>query len=131
MNSLKQLAGSLKTDMVLDWSNSLLEETQGKLLLGALHYDVTGPLMSRLGPRAVLAEQAPRIASLAQPRSMLRAAAELLQQEPVEVSQAEQEGRAEQEGLAAQAQPRLLGPSPRVLAEVVAVPLAPTGTPAS
>ena len=56
MNSLKQLAGSLKTDMVLDWSNSLLEETQGKLLLGALHYDVTGPLMSRLGPRAVLVD---------------------------------------------------------------------------
>lgn len=53
---LKRLAGRLKTSAVIKWAEELLEETEGKLLLGALHYDVTGKLMDAFGSRAVLVD---------------------------------------------------------------------------
>ncbi len=53
LNGLKQLAGQLKVDAVVRWSHDLLEETEGKLLLGAVHHSVTGPLMDAFGDKAV------------------------------------------------------------------------------
>lgn len=51
---LKTLAGRLKVDSVIRESETIIEETGGKILLGALHYSVTEPLMKHFGRRAVL-----------------------------------------------------------------------------
>ena len=56
MNQLKQLAGQLKTDSVVRWALDLIDETNGKLLLGAIHYSVTKPLMRAFKKRAVLVD---------------------------------------------------------------------------
>jgi SWI/SNF-related matrix-associated actin-dependent regulator 1 of chromatin subfamily A len=53
LNGLKQLAGQLKVKSVIDWTNDLLEETGGKLLLGCVHHSVGGPLMDAFGDSAV------------------------------------------------------------------------------
>jgi SWI/SNF-related matrix-associated actin-dependent regulator of chromatin subfamily A-like protein 1 len=53
---LKRLAGRLKVDSVVQWVSDFLENTDGKLLLGALHYAVTGPLMDAFRGRAVLVD---------------------------------------------------------------------------
>lgn len=53
LNGLKQLAGRLKVDSVIQWTRDLLEETEGKLLLGVVHHSVSGPLMEAFGDRAV------------------------------------------------------------------------------
>ncbi len=53
LNGLKQLAGQLKVEAVADWTEDLIEETGGKLLLGAVHHSVTRPLMERFGRAAV------------------------------------------------------------------------------
>ncbi len=53
LNGLKQLAGQLKVDAVVRWAEDLMEETEGKLLLGAVHHSVTRPLMDAFGDRGV------------------------------------------------------------------------------
>lgn len=56
LNHLKQLAGELKVPSVVNWVDDLLQETDGKLLMGALHYSVTEPLIEYLGNEAVLVD---------------------------------------------------------------------------
>lgn len=56
MGHLKRLAGRLKVKAVASWASGLVEETGGKLLLGALHYAVTDELMKAFGDRAVLVD---------------------------------------------------------------------------
>ena len=56
MTHLKILAARLKVDAVRRWADGLLEETGGKLLLGAMHYAVTGPLMDHFGRSGVLVD---------------------------------------------------------------------------
>lgn len=54
LNGLKQLAGKLKVNAVVDWAEELLAETGGKLLLGCVHHEVARPLMRAFGGAAVL-----------------------------------------------------------------------------
>lgn len=56
MNTLIQLAAKAKLDHVVRWVQGFLEESEGKLLLGALHYAVTDALMKALGDTAVLVD---------------------------------------------------------------------------
>lgn len=56
MNTLIQLAAKAKLDHVIRWVQGFLEESEGKLLLGALHYAVTDALMKALGGTAVLVD---------------------------------------------------------------------------
>lgn len=56
MTFLRGLAGRLKVDDVARWAKDLVDETGGKLLVGAVHYAVTGPLMKAFGRRAVLVD---------------------------------------------------------------------------
>ncbi len=54
LGGLKKLAGVLKAPAIAAWTKELLEETEGKILLGAHHHDVTGVLMKAFKKRAVL-----------------------------------------------------------------------------
>lgn len=56
MNTLIQLAAKAKLDHVIRWVQGFLEESEGKILLGCLHYAVTGALMTALGGNAVLVD---------------------------------------------------------------------------
>ncbi len=56
MGALKRLAGRLKIESVIDWVSDFLEESDGKLLLGALHYAVTDRLMEAFGKEAVIVD---------------------------------------------------------------------------
>ena len=56
LTALVQLAAKAKLDQVVRWVRDFLAEGEGKLLLGAIHYRVTGPLMSALGKRGVLVD---------------------------------------------------------------------------
>ena len=56
MNVLRQMAGVLKVGPVARWAADLMEETGGKLLLGALNYAVTEPLVAEFGNDAVLVD---------------------------------------------------------------------------
>lgn len=56
LNGLKQLAGWLKVDSVVASTEDLLESTDGKLLLGAVHHKVTDKLMDAFGRKAVLVD---------------------------------------------------------------------------
>lgn len=48
INALTQLAARLKLDSVVEWVRQFLDSTGRKLLLGAVHYEVTGRLMRAL-----------------------------------------------------------------------------------
>jgi len=52
LNFLKKLCGSLKVEAIIKWALDFLEESEGKLLLGAIHYDVTGPLVQAFGRKS-------------------------------------------------------------------------------
>lgn len=56
MNTLVQLAAQAKLEHVVRWVQSFLEESEGKLLLGAIHYKVTGALMDALKGVGVLVD---------------------------------------------------------------------------
>ncbi len=56
MTALKRLAAEAKAPAVVEWSEDLLEETGGKLLLGAIHHSVTDILMKGFGRKAVLVD---------------------------------------------------------------------------
>jgi len=56
MNTLVQLAAKAKLEHVVRWVKGFLEESDGKLLLGCLHYAVTGALMAALKGVAVLVD---------------------------------------------------------------------------
>lgn len=56
LNYLKQMAGKLKHESIVKWSEDFLEESEGKLLLGAVHYSVTEPLLKSFGRHAVLVD---------------------------------------------------------------------------
>ncbi len=53
LHFLKRMAGRLKLNAVMRWVDDFLTDTDSKLLLGAIHYAVTTPLMEEFGKRAV------------------------------------------------------------------------------
>jgi SWI/SNF-related matrix-associated actin-dependent regulator 1 of chromatin subfamily A len=56
LNGLRQLAGQAKVEAVVDRVEAFLEESGGKMLLGAVHYKVTEPLCELLGKKATLVD---------------------------------------------------------------------------
>lgn len=56
LTGLRQLAAKLKIEAVVDWCRALLEESDGKLLIGAVHHAITRRLMEAFGRGAVLAD---------------------------------------------------------------------------
>lgn len=56
MHHLKQMAGQLKLKAVIDWIADFLESGDAKLLVGAIHYAVTEPLMEVFRKCAVLVD---------------------------------------------------------------------------
>jgi SNF2 family DNA or RNA helicase len=56
LNGLKRLAGELKVAAVAEAAKDHMAETGGKLLIGALHYAVTGPLVKAFGRGTLLVD---------------------------------------------------------------------------
>lgn len=56
LTSLVQLAAEAKLTHAVRWVQDFLDNSEGKLLLGAIHYRVTGALMDALGDEAVLVD---------------------------------------------------------------------------
>jgi SWI/SNF-related matrix-associated actin-dependent regulator 1 of chromatin subfamily A len=56
MNELRRLAGRLKVRAVIEWVRDFFEGSDEKLLLGAVHRAVTGPLMEAFRSTAVLVD---------------------------------------------------------------------------
>lgn len=56
INYLKRLAGRLKLKSVIDWVTDFFESSESKLLLGAIHYAVTEPIVEAFKDRAVLVD---------------------------------------------------------------------------
>jgi len=48
LSYLKQFAGRLKIDGIVDWVKSFLEESGGKILIGSVHHEFTDTLRSKL-----------------------------------------------------------------------------------
>lgn len=56
LNTLMQLAAEAKVDHAVKWVTGFLEESEGKLLVGAIHYRVTEALMDALPKHSVLVD---------------------------------------------------------------------------
>lgn len=56
LSTLTQLAAEAKLDHVVRWVRDFLEESEGKLLIGAIHYKVTEALMDSLPRHSVLVD---------------------------------------------------------------------------
>lgn len=56
LGGLKRMAAELKLDAVLRWISDWLDGTDNKVLVGAVHYKITGPLLAACGRAGVLVD---------------------------------------------------------------------------